>query len=121
MLTVWLARAVASDTVPQLSVRFATSMPSSVAGQLARRFSASLDFEPGSAVETATVRPGFAAIRPGDRVFIEPGEKLWHGAAVTRLTTHVSIQQAYEQGNVVTEHVSDVQYARAASFTEGGN
>ncbi len=34
---------------------------SCVAVQLARRFSVSSDFEPGSAVKTAIVRPGLAA------------------------------------------------------------
>src|SRR5438270_1205949 len=54
-------------------------------------------------------------IRPGDRVFFEPGENHWHGAAPTRLMTHVAIQQADESGSPVTwgEHVSDEQYANA--------
>ena len=48
-------------------------------------------------------------IRPGDRVFFEPGEKHWHGAAPTRLMTHVAMQFADESGSPVTwgEHVSD--------------
>jgi quercetin dioxygenase-like cupin family protein len=33
-------------------------------------------------------------IRPGDRVFFEPGEKHWHGAAPTRFMTHVAMQQS---------------------------
>jgi hypothetical protein len=53
ILTVGLARGSASDPVPQRSVRFATSASSSVAVQLARRFSASSDFEPCSAVKLA--------------------------------------------------------------------
>ena len=59
-------------------------------------------------------------IRPGDRVFFEPGENDWHGAAATRLMTHIAIQQANDDGNVVTwgEHVSDEQYARAPSIAE---
>jgi quercetin dioxygenase-like cupin family protein len=62
-------------------------------------------------------------IRPSDRVFFEPGENHWHGAAPTRFMAHVAVQQADEQGNVVTwgEHVSDVQYAQAPSLTEGEN
>jgi quercetin dioxygenase-like cupin family protein len=54
-------------------------------------------------------------IRPGDRVFFEPGENHWHGAAPTRLMTHVALQQADDQGEVVAwgEHVSDEQYAQA--------
>jgi len=54
-------------------------------------------------------------IRPGDRVFFEPGENHWHGAAPTRLMSHVAIHQADESGSPVNwgEHVSDEQYAQA--------
>jgi quercetin dioxygenase-like cupin family protein len=53
-------------------------------------------------------------IRPGDRVFFEPGEDHWHGAAATRFMTHIAIQQADDEGNVVTwgDHVSDEDYAQ---------
>jgi quercetin dioxygenase-like cupin family protein len=62
-------------------------------------------------------------IRPGDRVFFEPGENHWHGAAPTRFMTHIAMQQADDIGNVVSwgEHVSDEQYSRAPSVTEGAN
>jgi quercetin dioxygenase-like cupin family protein len=51
-------------------------------------------------------------IRPGDRVFFEPGEDHWHGAAPNRLMTHIALQQADDTGNVVTwgEHVTDAEY-----------
>jgi quercetin dioxygenase-like cupin family protein len=51
-------------------------------------------------------------IRPGDAVFFEPGENHWHGAAPNRFMTHIAIQQADDEGNVVTwgEHVTDEQY-----------
>ncbi len=54
-------------------------------------------------------------IRPGDRVFFEPGENHWHGAAPDRFMTHVAIQQADEHGNVVEwgDHVTDDEYAAA--------
>jgi quercetin dioxygenase-like cupin family protein len=54
-------------------------------------------------------------IRPGDRVFFEPGEEHWHGAAPNRFMTHLAIQQLDEDGNVATwgEHVSDEQYNAA--------
>jgi quercetin dioxygenase-like cupin family protein len=57
-------------------------------------------------------------IRPGDRVFFEPGEDHWHGAAPTRFMTHVAMQQADAEGNVVTwgEHVTDADYARAPAL-----
>jgi len=61
-------------------------------------------------------------IRPGDRVFFEPGEDHWHGAAPTRLMTHVAMQQADEEGSVVSwgDHVGDEEYAAAPAATEGG-
>ena len=57
-------------------------------------------------------------IRPGDRVFFAPGEDHWHGAAPTRFMTHVAIQQADDQGDVVDwgEHVSDEEYAQAPAL-----
>jgi len=62
-------------------------------------------------------------IRPGDRVFFEPGENHWHGAAPTRFMTHIAIQQANDAGEVVTwgEHVSEEQYGHAPSIEEGEN
>ena len=58
-------------------------------------------------------------IRPGDRVFFEPGENHWHGAAPSRLMTHVAIQMADESGSTVIwgEHVSEEQYAQAPDVT----
>ena len=51
-------------------------------------------------------------IRPGDRVFFEPGEDHWHGAAPNRFMTHIAIQETDENGSAVTwgEHVTDEQY-----------
>jgi quercetin dioxygenase-like cupin family protein len=59
-------------------------------------------------------------IRPGDRVFFEPGENHWHGATATRFMTHLAMQQADDNGRVVTwgEHVTDDEYAQAPEFTE---
>ena len=51
-------------------------------------------------------------IRPGDRVFFEPGEEHWHGAAAARMMIHVAMQQPDEDGNVASwgEHVTDEEY-----------
>ena len=58
-------------------------------------------------------------IRPGDRVFFEPGENHWHGAAPNRLMVHIAMQQNDESGSPVSwgEHVSDEQYRAAAEST----
>ena len=60
-------------------------------------------------------------IRPGDRVFFEPGENHWHGAAPTRFMTHVAMQQADDDGNTVTwgEHVSDDDYLTKGASAAG--
>jgi len=54
-------------------------------------------------------------IRPGDRVFFEPGEEHWHGAAATRFMTHIAILQVDAEGNNATwlEHVTDEEYGAA--------
>ena len=59
-------------------------------------------------------------ITPGDRVFFEPGENHWHGAAPDRFMTHIAMQQADDQGNVVSwgEHVTDDEYAQAPRLRE---
>jgi quercetin dioxygenase-like cupin family protein len=54
-------------------------------------------------------------IRPGDRVFFEPGEEHWHGAAPNRFMTHLAMHDVDDQGNAATwgDHVSDEEYAAA--------
>ena len=54
-------------------------------------------------------------IRPGDRVFFEPGEDYWHGAAPSRFMTHIAIQEVDEEGNPATwgDHVTDEEYGAA--------
>jgi quercetin dioxygenase-like cupin family protein len=55
-------------------------------------------------------------IRPGDRVFFEPGEDHWHGAAPNRFMAHLAMLEVDDQGNSATwgEHVTDEEYAAAA-------
>ena len=55
-------------------------------------------------------------IRPGDRVFFEPGERHWHGAAPNRFMAHVAMQQNDDSGSPVTwgDHVTDEEYAAGA-------
>ena len=51
-------------------------------------------------------------IRPGDVVYIEPGEEHWHGATPDRFMAHIAVHEAGDDGEVVTwlEHVSDRDY-----------
>jgi quercetin dioxygenase-like cupin family protein len=52
-------------------------------------------------------------IRPGDRVYFEPDENHWHGAAADRFMTHLAMQEVDDSGSPVTwgRHVSDEEYA----------
>jgi quercetin dioxygenase-like cupin family protein len=60
------------------------------------------------------------SIRPGDRVFFEPGEEHWHGAAPDRFMTHIAMLDVNDDGDSATwgEHVTDDEYASAPN-TDG--
>lgn len=96
----------------------------------ARAFGAYVTFEPGARTawhahdlgQTLIVTAGcgrvqgeggpIEEIRPGDVVWIPPGEKHWHGAAPTTAMTHIAIVERLEGGRTDwMEHVSDEQYS----------
>jgi quercetin dioxygenase-like cupin family protein len=52
-------------------------------------------------------------IRPGDVVWLPPGEKHWHGAAPTTAMTHIAIEEELDgKWADWMEKVSDEQYSR---------
>jgi quercetin dioxygenase-like cupin family protein len=59
-------------------------------------------------------------IRPGDRVFFEPGEEHWHGAAATRFMSHLAMLQVDDEGTSATwgAHVTDEEYAAAPAIDD---
>jgi len=95
----------------------------------ARVFGASVTFEPGARTawhahalgQTLVVTAGcgraqrwggpIEEIRPGDVVWIAPGEKHWHGAAPTTAMTHIAIVEKTDDNSASwMEKVSDEQY-----------
>ena len=95
----------------------------------ARVAGASVTFEPGARTawhahplgQTLIVTSGcgrvqrwggaIEEIRPGDVVWIPPGEKHWHGASPTTAMTHIAIQERLgDKAADWMEHVSDEQY-----------
>ena len=54
-------------------------------------------------------------IRPGDRVFFDPDEDHWHGAARNRFMTHIAMVEVDDQGDSALwgEHVTDAEYDAA--------
>ncbi len=95
----------------------------------ARVVGASVTFEPGARTawhthplgQTLIVTAGCGRvqreggpveeIRPGDVIWIPPGEKHWHGAAPTTAMTHIAIQEKLGGKSVDwMEPVSDEQY-----------
>jgi len=95
----------------------------------ARVLGASVTFEPGARTawhthslgqhlivtagcgRTQTWGGAIQEIRPGDVIWIPPGEKHWHGASPTTALTHIAIQEQLD-GKAVDwmEQVSDEQY-----------
>src|SRR5438046_3778740 len=95
----------------------------------ARASGASVTFEPGARTawhthplgQTLLVTAGcgraqrwgrpIEEIRPGDVIWIPPGEKHWHGATATTAMTHLAIQEQLN-GKAVDwmEKVSDEEY-----------
>ena len=95
----------------------------------ARASGASVTFEPSARTawhshplgQTLIVTAGYGRvqrwgerieeIRPGDVIWIAPGEKHWHGAAPTTAVTHIAIQEQLD-GKTADwmEKVSDEQY-----------
>jgi quercetin dioxygenase-like cupin family protein len=61
-------------------------------------------------------------IRPGDRVFFEPGEYHWHGAAPTRFMTHIAMLEVDAAGTPATwgDHVTAEEYGAAPAVDEDG-
>ena len=51
-------------------------------------------------------------VRPGDRVYIEPGENHWHGATPARFHAQLAYQEADDSGNHTTwgRHLTDEEY-----------
>jgi quercetin dioxygenase-like cupin family protein len=56
-------------------------------------------------------------VHAGDRVFFEPGEDHWHGAAPNRFMSHLSVVQVADDGTSATwgDHVTDAEYAAGAA------
>lgn len=51
-------------------------------------------------------------IRPGDHVWVSPGERHWHGSAPDRIFVHLAVQEAASDGQEADwfEHVSEDDY-----------
>jgi quercetin dioxygenase-like cupin family protein len=100
----------------------------------ARVFGASVTFEPGARTawhahklgQTLIILAGCGwvqrwgglveEIRPGDVVWISPGEKHWHGATSTTAMTHIAIVEKGDWKSAEwMEKVSDEQYQSGMS------
>ena len=56
-------------------------------------------------------------ICPGDRVFFEPGEEHWHGAAPDRFMTHLAMLDVDDDGKNADwgDHVAEEEYGAPAA------
>jgi quercetin dioxygenase-like cupin family protein len=54
-------------------------------------------------------------IRPGDVIWIPPGEKHWHGATQFHAMTHIALQETLDGSAAIwLEQVSEEQYSEAS-------
>ncbi|MDB5813182.1 MAG: cupin [Rhodocyclales bacterium] len=107
--------------------------PLFAANEPARALGVSVTFEPGARTawhvhplgQTLIVTSGrgliqlwgkpVEEIRPGDVVWIAPGEKHWHGAAPPVAMTHIAIQEQLDGETAdFMEHVDNTQYPAEA-------
>ncbi|WP_175946126.1 (R)-mandelonitrile lyase [Burkholderia pyrrocinia] len=115
----------------RIDAPFAGESPSNIGG-------ATVTFEPGARTawhthplgQTLLVTAGVGwvqlaggpveTIRPGDIVWIAPGEKHWHGATASTAMTHVAIAES-QNGSPVSwmEKVADKQYHADLAGLEG--
>ena len=125
-----------ADTVPGPSDWFTGSVfldPVAAPSDASRLSASSVHFTPGARTawhthpngQTIYVTEGIGlcqsrggpidVIRPGDRVFFEPGEEHWHGATANRFMTHVAMVEVDDEGNVAAwgDHVTDGEYGAA--------
>jgi hypothetical protein len=67
-------------------------------------------------IDTIATPSGHSRLsHPGDRVFFEPGEDHWHGAARNRFMTHFAMLEVDQEGNSATwgDHVTEEEYNAA--------
>jgi quercetin dioxygenase-like cupin family protein len=57
-------------------------------------------------------------IRPADRVFFEPGEEHWHGAAPDRFMTHLALLDVDDEGKSADwgDHVTNEEYSAPSAI-----
>ncbi len=106
----------------RIDARFHADEPDRVTG-------ATVTFEPGARTawhthplgQTLLVTSGvgrvrrdggeIAEIRPGDIVWIAPGERHWHGASPDTAMTHIAIAEVKDGKHIEwLEHVTDAEY-----------
>jgi quercetin dioxygenase-like cupin family protein len=58
-------------------------------------------------------------LRPGDRVYFEPGEDHWHGAAPNRFMVHIAMLDVDDNGTTAVwgDPVTDEEYGQAPDLT----
>ena len=107
--------AVATPSGPSRAEREQRPLHARRADRLAHAPERPDDLRPRGRRAGAAPRRPVEVIRPGDRVFFEPGEEHWHGAAPNRFMTHMAMLQVDEEGNNATwlDHVTDEEYAAA--------
>jgi quercetin dioxygenase-like cupin family protein len=109
--TVWLDRLVVAPVPARVRAGRVTFTPGARTAWHTHPLGQTLHVLTGRGLAQARGGP-VRVLRPGDTVWIPPGEEHWHGAAPDCVMVHLAIQEADEQGTHVVwlDHVTDDEY-----------
>jgi len=114
--TVWLDRIVEAPAPARVRVLRVTFVPGARTAWHTHPLGQTLHVLYGTGLFQTEGQPG-VVIRPGDTVWIAPGEKHWHGAGPATTMAHLAVQEGGEAGETNwMKKVSDADYAAVSAI-----
>jgi quercetin dioxygenase-like cupin family protein len=114
--TVWLDRIVQAPAPARVRALRVSFEPGARTAWHAHPLGQTLHVIAGLGLFQAAGEPA-VAIRPGDTIWIPPGEKHWHGAGPRTTMVHIAIQEGGDAGETEwLEQVSEADYAAVSSI-----
>lgn len=119
--TVWLDRLVQAPAPARVRASRVAFEPGARTAWHTHPLGQTLHVLLGRGLVQAGGGPG-RVIRPGDTVWIPPGEEHWHGAAPESSMVHLAIQEADDAGTEADwlDLVTDADYRHAATAMAAG-
>ncbi|WP_027133678.1 (R)-mandelonitrile lyase [Geminicoccus roseus] len=114
--TVWLDRIIQAPAPARVRALRVSFMPGARTAWHTHPLGQTLHVLTGTGLFQTEGQPG-VVIRPGDTVWIPPGEKHWHGAGPATTVVHLAIQEGGDAGETNwMEKVTDEDYAAVSAI-----